>query len=214
MVAPEKIVGTQPLSPLSESSDDPVREEDELLDRAIRGSRPALDQLIRTHEREVYRLAYRFFHDPEEAQDAAQEVFVKVVRALPRFERRSSFKTWLYRITANTCLNLVDARKRRQKSMLDVVLDWFTRPAAEDPSSTVVERESRRELREVLAQKIARLPEAYRLPVILRDLEGMSHDQIGDILDIKEGTVKSRINRGRRLLQDSLQGYMNRGSER
>ena len=97
--------------------------------------------------------------------------------------------------------------------MLDLLLGWFSRPPVEDPGEAVVEREFRRELNEVLAEKIAKLPEVYRLPVILRDMEDMSHDQIGEILDIKEGTVKSRINRGRRLLQESLHSFLSRGGE-
>ena len=99
MVGHEKKVGTHESlarSNIHGTSESSAANDEELLDQAVQGFRPALDKLIRRHEKEVYRLAYRFFHNHEEAQDAAQEVFVKVVHALPRFERRSSFKTWLY----------------------------------------------------------------------------------------------------------------------
>lgn len=207
MVEDEKKPGTPGGDP---QSDHPGKDEaDDLLlvQRAAKGYRPAFDQLVERYQNQVYRLAWRFFADPDDAMDATQEIFLKAYRSLPSFEGRSSFKTWLYRIAANTCMTLSESRSRRQKTFIQSVIDWFTTPPAPDPSHLVVEQESRAELQEIVQKKIAALPEVYRVPVILRDIEGMSLDQIGQILDIPEGTVKSRINRGRRLLQDSLESF-------
>ena len=110
-------------------------------------------------------------------------------------------------------MNLSQAKARRKKSLMQLVLDWFSRVPPTDPSAVVVENESREELQKAVQQKIARLPEVYRVPVILRDIEGMSLDRIGHILEIPDGTVKSRINRGRRLLQDSLEGFFLRRND-
>ena len=110
-------------------------------------------------------------------------------------------------------MNLSQAKARRKKSLMQSVLDWFSRVPPTDPSAVVVENESREELQKAVQQKIARLPEVYRVPVILRDIEGMSLDRIGHILEIPDGTVKSRINRGRRLLQDSLEGFFLRRND-
>ncbi len=203
----EKNPGTPGSPPQSEQSGKDGSDELLLVQRAAKGHRPAFDQLVERYQSQVYRMAWRFFADPDDAMDATQEVFLKAYRSLPAFEGRSSFKTWLYRIAANTCMTLSESRSRRQKSFIQSVVDWFTTPPAPDPSHLVVEQESRAELQQIVQKKIAGLPEVYRVPVILRDIEGMSLEQIGQILDIPEGTVKSRINRGRRLLQDSLESF-------
>ena len=208
-----KISGTSPSADESKGNENGASDDPFLVERARKGSRSAFDELVKRHQAQVYRLAFRFFYDPEEAMDATQEVFLKAYRALPGFEGRSSFKTWLFRITSNACMNLSQAKARRKKSLMQSVLDWFSRVPPTDPSAVVVENESREELQKAVQQKIARLPEVYRVPVILRDIEGMSLDRIGHILEIPDGTVKSRINRGRRLLQDSLEGFFLRRND-
>jgi RNA polymerase sigma-70 factor, ECF subfamily len=207
MVDEEKTPGTFSADAQSVNSDSALEEERELIARATAGHRPSLERLIARYERQVYIVAYRFFNHPEDAGDATQEVFLRMCRALPSFAGRSSFRTWLYRIAANTCLTLLQKKKRRQISLVQALLDWFSRPPAEDPGEVVVREEYQRELRAAVADKVARLPEAYRMPVILRDLEGLSLEEIGEVLELKEGTVKSRINRGRRLLQESLETF-------
>lgn len=188
-------------------------EEAILVERAAKGYRPAFDQLVARYQGAVYRMAFRFFADPDDAMDATQEVFLKAFRSLPAFEGRSSFKTWLYRIASNTCVSLSETRSRRQKSFLQAVVDWFTTPPAPDPSHVITDREDRTELQAEVQRQIARLPEVYRVPVILRDIEGMSLEQVGEVLDVPLGTVKSRINRGRRMLQESLESFYQRRKE-
>lgn len=155
----------------------------------------------------VFRLAYRFFANEEDAMDVTQEVFLKAFRSLKNFEGRSSFKTWLYRIASNTCLTVSQERQKQKKSFLSLIVDWFTRPGTPDPGKILEEEEYQRELQEAIREKIARIPDVYRLPVILKDIEGKSLDEISEILELKEGTVKSRINRGRKLLQEALEPF-------
>lgn len=187
-------------------------EEELLIRRAIVGHRPSFDRLVARYHSAVYRVAYRFFNNSEDACDATQEVFLKAWRAIGTFEGRSSFKTWILRIAGNTCITLSQSRSRQKKSVLESIIDWFSQRPADDPADIVVEQEYQSELRRAIERNLARLPEAYRMPVILRDMEGYSHDQIADVLELKEGTVKSRINRGRRLLQEALEPLLRQRS--
>lgn len=207
-----KIVGTFTASDMSERSEpeNPESEIRSLVKRAISGRKGDFERLVKIFEGQVYRLAYRFFNNSEDACDAVQEVFLKVYRSLGSFEGRSSFKTWLYRITVNTCISICDSRRRERKSMLGAIIDWFSRKPVENPAALVLENEYQQELRDAVKRKIAALPETYRMPVILKDIEGMSHDQISEILGLEEGTVKSRIHRGRRILQESLQAFLSK----
>lgn len=184
--------------------------EDELewLRRAMAGHRPSFDRIVEKYHAQIFRVAFRFFNNPEDALDATQEIFLRAWRAIRGFESRSSLKTWLFRIASNTCMTLAQERSRRQKSVLQAVLDWFSHAPVPDPEDSVVEKEHQKELQKIVQEKVARLPEAYRMPVILRDLEGLSLEAIGEVLNLKEGTVKSRINRGRRILQESLEPFV------
>ncbi|MFZ2955535.1 MAG: sigma-70 family RNA polymerase sigma factor [Candidatus Ozemobacteraceae bacterium] len=182
-------------------------DEEALLQRSSTGHRPSFDRLVERYHPSMYRLAHRYFNNPEDALDATQEVFLRAWRAIGRFERRSSFKTWLYRIASNTCISLAEERSKQRKTFLQGILDWFSRPSAPDPGNIIIQKEYQSELQKAVQERIAKLPEAYRLPVILRDIEGMSLEQIGDVLSLKDGTVKSRINRGRRLLQEALEPF-------
>lgn len=188
--------------------------EEQLIRRAVRGHRPSFDRLVASYHSAVYRAAYRFFNNSEDACDATQEVFLKAWRAIGSFEGRSSFKTWILRIAGNTCITLSQSRSRLKKSFLESIIDWFSKRPANDPADIIVEQEYQAELRRAIEQNLARLPEAYRMPVILRDMEGYSHDQIAEVLELKEGTVKSRINRGRRLLQEALEPLLRQRSRK
>ncbi len=181
-------------------------EEQQWIEEAAAGRRVAFDKLVERYHALVYRMAYRFCNNPDEALDATQEVFLRAWRGMRSFEGRSRFKTWLYRIAANTLISLQEEKRREQGSFLDYVSDWLTRPRTHDPEREV----ERNELMSVIGEKIARLPEEYRLALILRDVDGHRYDEIARILGIEEGTVKSRINRGRRMLQDMLSGYLGR----
>ena len=140
--------------------------------------------------------------------DAAQEVFIKIFRAIGRFEGRSSLKTWIYRIAANTCISLTEKRKREKEGLLQTMMHWWESFTAASPEDEVLDNETRQLNQQAVAEKVARLPETYRMPVILKDIEGLPLEKISEVLEIPVGTVKSRINRGRRILQESLQAYV------
>ncbi|HNX77380.1 MAG TPA: sigma-70 family RNA polymerase sigma factor [Candidatus Rifleibacterium sp.] len=182
--------------------------ESNMLEEIQRGDQRAFARLVAAHEKSVYRICYRFFADENEASDAAQEVFVKVFRAIAKFEGRSSLKTWIYRIAANTCISLADKKKRDKEGLLQTMLNWWADSHQASPEETLVEREIQQLNQQIVSEKVARLPETYRMPVILKDIEGLPLEKIAEILEIPLGTVKSRINRGRRLLQESLQAYV------
>lgn len=205
MVEKVKTIGT--FSPQTLSVEVEVDNEDELVSLACSGSQRAFERLVRKYQDMVYRLAFRFFGNQEDALDAAQEVYLKAFRGIKSFQGRSSFKTWIYRITSNTCLTISEEKQKQKKSIIKSIFDWFSRPPVSDPAKTVVDREYQMELQKAIQEKIAKIPEVYRLPVILKDIEGKSLEEISEILEIKEGTVKSRINRGRRLLQESLEPF-------
>lgn len=182
--------------------------ESSLLADIRRGDQRAFARLVSMHERNVYRICFRFFADENEASDAAQEVFLKVFKAIARFEGRSSLKTWIYRIAANTCITIAEKKKREKEGLLQTMMHWWTSLKQDSPEDEILEREIRQLNQQVVSEKVAKLPESYRMPVILKDIEGLPLEKISEILEIPVGTVKSRINRGRRLLQESLQAYM------
>ncbi len=202
-----KKAGTFNLESESKSIEN-IMNESELLDRIRRGDQRAFSQLVSAYEQVVYRACFRFFSDENEALDATQEVFIKVFKAIGRFEGRSSLKTWIYRITSNTCLSLAEKKKREKEGLLQSILNWWATPAQDSPEEEIIDREVRVLNQKIVAEKIASLPEVYRMPVILKDMEGMALEKISEILEVPIGTVKSRSNRGRRILQENLQAYV------
>ena len=180
----------------------------DLLERIRRGDQKAFSELVAAYEKTVYRMCWRFFMNEEDSLDAVQEVFLKVYKAIARFEGRSSLKTWIYRITSNTCISIAEKKKREKEGLLQTFMDWWSGRSQETPEEELLDRELRNLNQKMVAEKVASLPEAYRMPVILKDMEGMSLEKISEILEVPIGTVKSRINRGRRILQESLQAYV------
>ena len=184
------------------------KDESDLLERIRRGEQKAFAELVAAYEKSVYRICWRFFMNEDDSLDAVQEVFLKVYKAIGGFEERASLKTWIYRIASNTCISIAEKKKREKEGLLQVFLNWWSSEATETPEEEIVEREVRNLNQKMVAEKVASLPEAYRMPVILKDIEGLSLEKIAEILDVPLGTVKSRINRGRRILQESLQAYV------
>lgn len=184
------------------------QDELELIGRLRRGDQKAFARLVSLYEKNVYRICWRFFMNEEDALDAVQEVFIKVYRAIGRFEGRASLKTWIYRIASNTCISIAQKKKREKEGLLQTFMTWWAGESQDTPEEEVLDREIRDLNQKIVAEKVASLPEAYRMPVILKDMEGMPLEKIAEILDVPLGTVKSRINRGRRILQESLQAYV------
>lgn len=171
-------------------------EERELIDAAKQGDRRAFEGLIRLHEDRVFTICSGVIRNRELALDATQETFITLYRKLDRFDGDSAFSTWLYRVTTNTCYDVL----RRAKRHLAAPLPEFHDPAdigAQDDLDAV-------DLRPALADALASLPEGFRAAVVLSDMEGLPIAEIASILEVAPGTVKSRVFRGRRLLAEHL----------
>ncbi|MDD3377543.1 MAG: sigma-70 family RNA polymerase sigma factor [Candidatus Riflebacteria bacterium] len=178
-----------------------------LLERIQNGDKKAFAELVSDYEKPIYRICYRFFGNEEDSLDAVQEVFIKVYRYIGKFEGKSSLKTWIYRIAANTCITAFEKKKKEKEGFFKVFSNWFNSFYQASPEDQVIEQETSLLNVKTVTEKLSDLPEIYRMPVILKDIEGFSMDKIGEVLEIPLGTVKSRINRGRAILHDLLRPY-------
>jgi RNA polymerase sigma-70 factor (ECF subfamily) len=174
---------------------EPLSSEQSLIAEAAAGNMGAFAQLVNAHRLNVLRLAYGMVHSVDEAEDIAQEVFVKVWKNLPTFRSQGSFQSWLYRITVNTAL---DVLRRRQE---EVPLEEQAEAQGEDAPEEATLRQDR--LAQV-RQAIAELPPGARAVLILREYEQLSYKEIAEILQIPLGTVMSRLNYARQALQKKL----------
>lgn len=170
-----------------------------LVTRARSGDMAAFEELVRRYRNEVYALSMHFLHDREEAWDVSQEVFVKVYRSLWRFRGDSSFKTWLMRVTANHC------KDRFKKRRLDTVA-FFDGQEADAPSPILNpdQRVEAEELGKAIDQAVAALPHKHRTAFVLREYEGMSYQEMAEVMQCSLGTVMSRLHHARHKLQSAL----------
>jgi RNA polymerase sigma-70 factor (ECF subfamily) len=181
-------------------------EDGELVDAARRGDRAALEVLLRRHHDRILVLCRRMCRDRGDADDAAQEALVAIVRGLARFDGNSSFSTWSYRVTTNACLDQLRRRGRRPvpsdpTDTHENLAGGSARPGAPDPADAAVSAEQRGSLQRALDQ----LPDEFRLPVVLRDVADLDYVEIGERLGLPPGTVRSRIARGRAKLAAMLE---------
>ncbi|MFT5111696.1 MAG: RNA polymerase sigma-70 factor (ECF subfamily) [Parasphingorhabdus sp.] len=182
----------------------------DLVERVQRGDKSAFDILVRKYQVKVANLVSRYVYDQGDVEDVVQEVFIKAYRALDRFRGDSAFYTWLYRIAINTAKNHLVALGRRPPGQdLDageIVNTDFGRKLHEDasPDRTVMTRQ----LAEVLQAALDGLPEDLREAIVLRELEGLSYEQIADAMECPIGTVRSRIFRAREVLDNEIKEYM------
>ena len=172
------------------------------MEAAQGGDRAALDTLLRRHYDRLYALCRRMTGDAADAADACQEALIAVVRGLPSFDGRSAFGTWAYRVATNACLDELRRRRRRPEPGLP-------EGSAEVPSP--VEHTESSDTRLDLDRALQSLPADYRAAVVLRDVCGLSYDEIAETLSIPPGTVRSRIARGRSALVPLLSPGRNPG---
>jgi len=177
-------------------------EDARLIARCRAGDRAAQEALVRRHQDQVYRLACRLVGDPEEASDVAQEALIAMLRSLGAFRGEARFETWLFRVTTNICLMQRRRRQARTRLITDLAVTCCEHPPAgnADPESAAASRELQGAVRECLR----RLPAEFRAVVVLRELEGLSYEEIAQVLKLPLGTVQSRLSRGRRLLREAL----------
>jgi len=178
-----------------------------LVERAQRGDRQAFGLLVSKYQRKLARLLSRLIRDPAEVEDVAQETFIKAYRALPSFRGDSAFYTWLYRIGVNTAKNYLVSQGRRTPTATEV---------ESDEAETYEEGEQLRDIntpeRVLLSKQIGEtvndameaLPEELRTAIILREIEGLSYEEIANIMDCPIGTVRSRIFRAREAIAERL----------
>jgi RNA polymerase sigma-70 factor (ECF subfamily) len=177
-----------------------------LVERVQRGDKAAFDVLVARYQHKVVKLIMRYVRDQAEALDVAQEAFIKAYRAMPRFRGDSAFYTWLYRIAINTAKNhLVAARRRPLDYDLDIQdpeqYDMQARLKDVDtPEATLLSEE----IRETVNRAIEELPEDLRTAIMLRELEGMSYEEIATAMECPVGTVRSRIFRAREAIDKRL----------
>ncbi len=193
--------------------------DDELMERYRAGDEDAFTLLVRRHQQPLVNFIARFINDRDGAEDLAQETFIRIFKASRRYQPgRAHFKTWMYHIASNLCKNELRNRGRRDRYRVDNVVDSSDEGDIEQidlieraPADVSFQPEvalERKELHDAIQTAIAELPEQYRVPLILRDLQGLSYDEISETLELRDGTTKSRINRARLMLKDKLKSFI------
>lgn len=186
-----------------------------LIERAKAGDRGAQAAIVRKYEQMVYNVALRLTGNAEEAEGVMQETFIKVLEALPSFRGDAQLGTWIYRIATNFALMQLRRRKTPMYSLDEYNLDEsrdlaaFNRSLADNPEALVLNAE----LRQVMEEAIDALPPKYKTAFVLKDLEGLSLQQIADMLALNVATVKTHIHRARLFLRDRLADYVERGKK-
>jgi RNA polymerase sigma-70 factor (ECF subfamily) len=168
--------------------------ERQLVRRASRGDIEAFTKLVRDNSSLVYRVALRMLGE-EEAQDASQEVWIRVWRNIRGFRGESAFSTWLYRITMNTCLSIRQRQSRREEMEYGDEQPYLQEPSGgeADPEAAALSAERREEIQAALAHVRAE----HRAALVLRHMEGLSYAEIAEVLEVPEGTAKGWVSRGR-----------------
>ena len=166
-----------------------------LIQRCLHGEQLAWEQIVRQHWRKVFNVAYKFVGKHDAAEDLTQDIFLKIFKSLNTFDRRANFQTWLISISRNLCIDHYrSVRKERETIDRDVDANELS-PMSRDPSPMAALEQQDRVL--LLRQAMAALPDTLRTAVLMRDIQELSYQEIADKLRLPEGTVKSRINRGR-----------------
>ena len=176
-------------------------QEHNLIQAARNGDQAAFGELVQQYQKRVFALAVRMCPTPELAEEAAQEAFLAAWQGLPFFRGDSAFATWLYRLTSNACVDLLRKENRHQGPSLD---DETVSAEVPDPTPTPEKAVEQQELRRQIEAGLQTLSPEHREVLILREIQQLSYDEIADVLSLDLGTVKSRINRGRRQLREFL----------
>ena len=188
------------LTPVAESTPGNAAE---FVTRLRAGDRRAFEDLVRDQQHRVYGLALRMLGNVAEAQDVAQEVFIRAHRGLAEFRGDARLSTWLYTIASRLCLNRLAGSERRLVRHGEEALAQMP-DARPGPDEAIL----RGELEEALHRAIGELPEERRVVVLLRDVEGLAYEEIAEILELPVGTVRSRLHRARLDLKDKLERFL------
>lgn len=174
----------------------------ELIALCQQGDRQAFNRLVMQYQNLVYNFLYRLAHRSDNVEDLAQEVFIKVYRSIKKLKDRRQFKSWLHKIAVTV---YIDEQRRQKKHHERFVADEQVVARQPDPGDSPGQQLERAELQTQLQQAIDELPEEFKLAIVLREIQGLSYEEIARTLRCSIGTVRSRIFRGRQLLQQRLQ---------
>jgi len=189
----------------------------QLVERAQRGEKAAFELLVAKYQRKLVRLLSRFIRDPTEVEDVAQEAFIKAYRALPSFRGDSAFYTWLYRIGINTAKNYLVAMGRRAPTVSETESadGEGSEESGQVPDYNTPENElMSRQIAETVNRAVEDLPEELRTAITLRELEGLSYEEIASIMNCPIGTVRSRIFRAREAIAEKLRPQLDTRKDR
>jgi len=188
-----------------------------LIEQYRSGDSAAMEQLVLKYQNRIYNVILKICADPDDAAELTQETFVKVIENLNKFEGRSGFYTWTFRIAVNLTLNYcqrnsrlafrsLDAEQQQQddSQVKQVLKDFLSDDSSPDPAAEVQSKE----LYRIAARTLMGLDEAHRAVIVLRDIEGMSYARIAEVLDIELGTVRSRLSRARSKMRDILEAIL------
>jgi RNA polymerase sigma factor (sigma-70 family) len=165
-----------------------------LIERCLRREQSAWEEIVARYRRKVFHIAYKFTGKHDEAEDLSQEIFLKVFKSLDKFNRDADFSTWLSSVARNYCIDHYRAMRREKEVVVEDLVAMDLAPAASGNPHRALEDRDRRSF---LRRGLDLLPEKLKEAVLLRDLQGLSYQEMADRLRLPEGTVKSRINRGR-----------------
>jgi RNA polymerase sigma-70 factor (ECF subfamily) len=168
---------------------------DSLIEQCLSGDQQAWEAIVRQNWRKVFNVAYKFVGKHDEAEDLTQDIFLKIFKALNTFDRRANFQTWIISISRNLCIDHYRSVRKERQLIAREVDTGDLQPASTDRGP--YQAAEHRDLRGMLRQALQALPVTLRTAVVLRDLQELSYQEIADHLGLPEGTVKSRINRGR-----------------
>lgn len=176
----------------------------ELISRIASGDKFAFEELVLLHQQKIYSLCLRMSGNEDDAYDLAQDTFIKAYKSISSFKMESSISTWLYRIASNTCIDFLRRKKKRFKIVIEI--DDESEAFSEIPDTSLSPQKllEKKELREAIAEALLKLSPQHRQIVILRDINELTYTEIAEILELGEGTVKSRLSRAREQLRRAL----------
>ncbi len=188
-----------------------------LIEQCRNGDSAAMEQLVLKYQNRIYNVILKICADPDDAAELTQETFVKVIENLDKFEGRSGFYTWAFRIAVNLTLNYCQRNSKLAFRSLDaeqdqhddskvkqVLKDFLSDDSSPDPATDV----QNKELYRIAAKTLMEMDEAHRAVIVLRDIEGMSYARMAEVLDIELGTVRSRLNRARSKMRNILEAIL------
>lgn len=186
-------------------------QERDLIEKSKQGDIDSFEKLIRDHQQLAFNIAYRMLGNIEDAKDVSQDAFIKIFKSINSYKGDSSFSTWLYRIVTNTCIDELRKRNKRQILSYDIPIateEGEVERNLPDPGPTPEDIVDRKESQRKIRDAINNLNEQHKAVIVLRDIKGFSYDQISEILECPEGTIKSRISRARSALKSLLEKEM------